>query len=390
MTEAYKRELLAKAAAKNLSPSEQQEIELAMLEDAFLKEAYLGYHRSDSAQDAVLRTLHGQLSARVGKSAKLRFLIPPLAVAAVLSLLVAISLWNFWPKNSSEPLAAVVQETRDVDIHQDEKMDVVFSPLEPDDEEVAKPRGAVDKQARTPAAQVQSQSKTQESITSSADQDDASLEIENTAEQEEAFVGSGAVSDSVQEKFRMASGRVLKHDLLPLPQVRLAYLSSDPIGYSDSLGAFAFTVDPAEKFLQFEAEGYQPLIMSLDKLQKRDLVMQAPSHKFVNDSFAQKRTRRSTESHVEHIADLDEATDFQTFLEQNRQYPVEAATARKTGNVLITFTLDQKGRPDLFYLQSSPHTSCTAEAIRLLREGPRWIKEENQDYYEVIVPCFPF
>lgn len=58
----------------------------------------------------------------------------------------------------------------------------------------------------------------------------------------------------------------------------------------------------------------------------------------------------------------------------NLQYPKEARQSNVTGKVIVEFVVEKDGsisRKNIKILKS-PHDSLSKEAIRLLREAPKW------------------
>lgn len=60
------------------------------------------------------------------------------------------------------------------------------------------------------------------------------------------------------------------------------------------------------------------------------------------------------------------------FLSRNLQYPAEAADARVSGRVMVTFWVDEAGKPYGFGAVQSPHPSLEAEALRVARKITHW------------------
>jgi TonB family protein len=65
-------------------------------------------------------------------------------------------------------------------------------------------------------------------------------------------------------------------------------------------------------------------------------------------------------------------TSWDLYLMNALVYPKEAAERRVTGNVRLTFWIDNNGRPTQIKVARSLGTACDEEAVRLLMEGPDW------------------
>ncbi len=60
------------------------------------------------------------------------------------------------------------------------------------------------------------------------------------------------------------------------------------------------------------------------------------------------------------------------FLNQNLHFPAEAAEAHVSGRVVVSFWVDEAGRPYGFGAVQSPHPALEAEALRVARKIAHW------------------
>lgn len=75
-------------------------------------------------------------------------------------------------------------------------------------------------------------------------------------------------------------------------------------------------------------------------------------------------------------------TAFYTYLKNNIKHPTDQCTGIK-GKVLIEFSIDESGSPILFTIEKSLCISCDLEAIRVIREGPKWSLSNDRVTVEV-------
>lgn len=75
-------------------------------------------------------------------------------------------------------------------------------------------------------------------------------------------------------------------------------------------------------------------------------------------------------------------TPFYTYLKNNIKHPTDQCTGIK-GKVLIEFSIDESGSPILFTIEKSLCISCDLEAIRVIREGPKWSPSNDRVAVEV-------
>ena len=76
---------------------------------------------------------------------------------------------------------------------------------------------------------------------------------------------------------------------------------------------------------------------------------------------------------------------FEKYLRENLRYPAEAAQAGVKGTVTVRFWIQADGTPSGFDFVSSLGYGCDEEAIRLLKEGPKWNADPgSQATYSII------
>jgi TonB family protein len=63
---------------------------------------------------------------------------------------------------------------------------------------------------------------------------------------------------------------------------------------------------------------------------------------------------------------------YNTYLEQRMNYPPDALAQKKEGKVYLQFVVNKDGTVDAVKVQRGLCKSCNEEAIRLIKEGPKW------------------
>ncbi|MCG8327888.1 MAG: TonB family protein [Chitinophagales bacterium] len=63
---------------------------------------------------------------------------------------------------------------------------------------------------------------------------------------------------------------------------------------------------------------------------------------------------------------------FQRYIDRNLKYPEAARDADISGEVILSFGVDENKRPEAIQVEQSLGYGCDQEAIRLLKEGPDW------------------
>jgi TonB family protein len=69
---------------------------------------------------------------------------------------------------------------------------------------------------------------------------------------------------------------------------------------------------------------------------------------------------------------------FDDYVINNLKMPEELKTKALAGEVQLSFDVDQNGQPVNITVVKSLCEKCDEEAIRLLKEGPKWKKKKNK------------
>jgi TonB family protein len=70
--------------------------------------------------------------------------------------------------------------------------------------------------------------------------------------------------------------------------------------------------------------------------------------------------------------------NFDDYVANNLKVPEELRTKTISGEVQLSFDVDKNGQPTNIAVVKSLCQKCDEEAIRLLKEGPKWKKKKNQ------------
>jgi TonB family protein len=69
---------------------------------------------------------------------------------------------------------------------------------------------------------------------------------------------------------------------------------------------------------------------------------------------------------------------FDDYIANNIRRPEEIKDKQISGEVLLSFDIDKNGAPQNITVEKSLCPTCDQEAIRLLKEGPKWEKKKNK------------
>lgn len=174
-------------------------------------------------------------------------------------------------------------------------------------------------------------------------------------------------------------GRITDAASNPLPFANITNVR-DHIGtYSDALGYFTLVSTDSVLDVQVRSLGYEKnntrlrgnhsgiTIMLQQDESIRPIVL---SHYQPNAQRLQQL--RQANISIEEPEPVDGWENYDTYLVNNRIIPDEKRKNRLQGQVELTFEINKLGQPVNIRIEKSLCQSCDEEAIRLLKEGPRW------------------
>jgi TonB family protein len=166
------------------------------------------------------------------------------------------------------------------------------------------------------------------------------------------------------------SGKVKSaEDGVPLPGVNVVAKGLQAGATTDSDGNFVLSVPQGTDTLVFNFVGMIPAKIALRNRNNLEVSMQADIKSLsevvvVGDEGAKRKALPGNDP--EPNPQLDE------YVEQNLRYPEPARQLKVKGTVGLEFTVEPDGSLSDFKVTKSLGYGCDEEAVRLLREGPKW------------------
>jgi TonB family protein len=168
--------------------------------------------------------------------------------------------------------------------------------------------------------------------------------------------------------------------------------TADNIGtYTDAKGNFTLTSPDSVLNVQVRSLGYENNISQLNnQLLNNQVVMQEDrslkevvvSQKKVNST----RSRTSTMV-LDEPEPIDGWKNYDAYLANNLNVPETYKRKQaETGSVTLSFEVNSKGEPVNITVTKSLCESCDKEAIRLVKEGPKWKRKSRKGRTTVTIP----
>lgn len=199
------------------------------------------------------------------------------------------------------------------------------------------------------------------------------------------------------EKYKNANrinifrGQVIDEDKNVVPFANITNRADNVGTYTDAKGNFTLTSPDSVLNVQIRSLGYEnnnsqlnntslsnQVIMQEDRSLKEIVV----SRKKVNST----RSRTSTMV-LEEPEPVDGWTNYDAYLANNLNVPETWRSKQNEGegSVTLSFEVDSKGQPVNITVDKSLCESCDKEAIRLIKQGPKWKRKSKKGRTSVTI-----
>lgn len=394
-----------------MSAVEMNAFEKVALEDPFLADAIEGYaenttHRKVSAQKD-LEELQHRLKNRLSDNHKI--VAVPLfkwwKVAVVFILLAGAGVWVYTltnPNQKNETLAKneaamPVQPIEDTLTNDIISLNEPGASVKKEDGEQPLVVTGNRKRAEDKAGDEETIENDQ-SITSGEkevlrdDKPEQSLEL-NDVKQKSVITETSAVSrhqaaaPSVEENApKTFSGKIVDENNQPVPFATVLVINSQLDISADSDGYFDFSFNDSIATVDVRGTGFESaratlktgLINTEIKLKLRSDTNEAVVVAYgVRSKTTRKPPASITGSGIEPVSGWNK---YNRYIAKNKKMP--AGKRNLQADVVLSFALDNNGRPAQIKIEKSASPAINAEAIRLLQEGAAW--KNNQQTRAVV------
>jgi len=154
---------------------------------------------------------------------------------------------------------------------------------------------------------------------------------------------------------------------------------------SDVNGAFTIDIPNEVNSLAIDYIGYEGIVIDI------------PSNNIINAQLIERqvlsevvvnglgKTNTNIDKSKEAASPIDGNSAFKKYIKSNLVFPSEAKDANIKGKVVLLFNVDADGTPVDIEVSKSLGYGCDVEAIRLLREGPKWKQGDLGEKNSVVV-----
>ena len=188
------------------------------------------------------------------------------------------------------------------------------------------------------------------------------------------------------------SGRVLNSSMEPLAYASLLPLNTNRSLNTDQNGNFVVTSPDSVLTVRVNAAGYQEQQFRLSNSRElNEIVLKPASQKpdeVVVTGYGNSRARKNNaNSQINQVPQpVSGWVKFNEYVEKNKVYPAERNYL--SGQVTLSFNINRQGRPTDIEVEEPLAKPYDDEAIRLIRQGPKW--RFVKGYSEKIVVTIKF
>jgi hypothetical protein len=178
-------------------------------------------------------------------------------------------------------------------------------------------------------------------------------------------------------------GQVVDADNNVVPFANITNTVDNVGTYTDAKGNFTLTSPDSVLNVQVRSLGYENNVAQLNNQRPNNQVVMQEDRSLKEVVVSQKKvnsTRSRTSTMVlEEPEPVDGWTNYDSYLANNLNVP-DNYKSRQTqgGSVTLSFEVNSKGEPVNITITRSLCESCDKEAIRLVKEGPKWKRKSRK------------
>jgi len=194
-----------------------------------------------------------------------------------------------------------------------------------------------------------------------------------------------------QQKLNYFKGHVVDPNNNPLAFANVTSTRYNVGTYADAQGNFTLVSADSVLDVQVRSVGFENNFSRLkNNLTTNKIILQddktAPDRVLSYNKPDSARFRNGSMK-AEEPEPADGWTNYNTYLANNLNVPSELQPAQDKGQVKLSFDVNDKGDPVNIKVEKSLCEKCDEEAVRLVKQGPKWKKKnKNAKRVNVFVP----
>ncbi|HWR33257.1 MAG TPA: carboxypeptidase-like regulatory domain-containing protein, partial [Chitinophagaceae bacterium] len=191
-------------------------------------------------------------------------------------------------------------------------------------------------------------------------------------------------------------GRVTDVNNIGLPFARVYNPNDNNAGtYTDVTGNFNLTFPDSVLNVQVKSVGFETANVQLRNTTPNNQVIMQDDRKSLSEVVVSNQKPNATARSLNNNMKLEEPEpadgwdNYDTYLVNNLDIPEEIKTkSDASGQVQVSFEVNKEGEPVKFRIEKSLCGKCDKEAIRLIKQGPKWKRTTNKNGRTVVTISF--
>jgi TonB family protein len=173
-------------------------------------------------------------------------------------------------------------------------------------------------------------------------------------------------------------GRVTDQNNIGVPFANVTNLEDNAGTYTDAKGNFILTYPDSVLTVQVRSIGFENNNIQLRNSVPNNQVFLQDDRSLSEVVISNKKPNvaarsRDNNMKLEEPEPADGWDNYDSYLVNNVKLPEEYVTKQKAGGeVVVSFEVDKNGEPISFKIEKSLCKKCDQEAIRLIKDGPKW------------------
>ena len=181
-------------------------------------------------------------------------------------------------------------------------------------------------------------------------------------------------------------GRVVDADNNGVPFANVSNVQDNGGTYTDARGYFNLTYPDSVVNVQVRSIGFENHNVQLRNSVPNNQVVLPEDRSIAGITVDSKQrnlnTNRNRDANmkIEEPEPVDGWVYYDAYLANNLEIPEDLKNNRSStsGEVQVSFEVDKNGEPTAFKIEKSLCDKCDKEAIRLIKEGPKWKRNANK------------
>lgn len=362
-------------------------LEKESMQDPFLADALDGYLEVEGDHEAQIQKLQERVQLASTPKRNLR----PLywGVAACLVIGISVSSYFLLLNQESDSEELIAMETTTVSDYASEEVDTSS------DSSAIKSTPVIS--SKDIVAKVQESPKEEVSVAEIAEdkamlaEDEFAPESIRSLTQEAAPVVATEPQKIMQVRSLAATplieGKITDSHGLPLSGVAVSYKGTSIQTLTNKEGRFALAKNDTNNQLAAQFKGYEAVDIKLDTMRPILIAMNELGEKLnqpVKSEFKRAQTALSGQVAVSEeqrggsssMPIIGEEA-YKAYLEKQMVRPTDEACKDMKGEVILSFYISEKGRPERITIEKSLCESADKEAVRLIEEGSDWTQSDQ-------------